>query len=66
MVGDSGTDILTARAANVRVIAVDFGYTDVPVAELGADRVISHFDQLIEACDGLLAVEDHPIDRKPT
>jgi phosphoglycolate phosphatase len=66
MVGDSSTDILTARAANVRVIAVDFGYTDVPVAELGPDRVISHFDQLIEACDGLLAVEGHPIDGKPT
>ncbi len=61
MVGDSGTDILTARAANVRMIAVDFGYTDVPVAELGADRVISHFDQLIEASKGLLAVEDSPL-----
>ena len=36
MVGDSGTDIMTARAAGVPVIAVDFGYADVPVAELGA------------------------------
>ena len=26
-------------------IAVDFGYTDVPVQELGPDRVISHFDR---------------------
>ena len=31
MVGDSITDIRTARAANVPVVAVDFGYTDVPV-----------------------------------
>ena len=31
MVGDSGTDIKTARAAGVPVIAVDFGYADVPV-----------------------------------
>jgi phosphoglycolate phosphatase len=54
MVGDSGTDILTARAANVPVIAVDFGYADVPVAELGPDRVISHFDELMAACDALL------------
>ncbi len=54
MVGDSGTDIKTARAARVPVIAVDFGYADVPVKELGPDRVISHFDQLMEACDALL------------
>ena len=54
MVGDSETDIKTARAAGVPVIAVDFGYADVPVEELGPDRVISHFDQLMEACDALL------------
>jgi phosphoglycolate phosphatase len=58
MVGDSGTDIKTARAAGVPIIAVDFGYADVPVKELGPDRVISHFDQLLEACDALLAVAD--------
>jgi phosphoglycolate phosphatase len=54
MVGDSGTDIKTARAAGVPVIAVDFGYSDAPVAELKPDRVISHFDELEEACDALL------------
>ena len=46
MVGDSKTDLDTARAAGVTVIGVDFGYTDVPMAQLGADQVISHFDQL--------------------
>jgi phosphoglycolate phosphatase len=46
MVGDSGTDVRTARAAKVPVIAVDFGYTDVPVAELQPDRVISSFADL--------------------
>ena len=55
MVGDSATDIKTARAANVPVIAVDFGYTDIPVAQLGSDRVISHFDELMAACAALLA-----------
>ena len=54
MVGDSATDIKTARAAGLPVIAVDFGYADVPVAELGPDRVISHFDELEEACAALL------------
>jgi phosphoglycolate phosphatase len=55
MVGDSDTDIRTARAANVPVIAVDFGYADTPVSELGPDRVISHFDELGQACEALLA-----------
>ena len=54
MVGDSGIDIMTARAAGIPVIAVDFGYADGPVDKLGPDRVISHFDQLMEACDALL------------
>jgi phosphoglycolate phosphatase len=49
MVGDSITDIRTAQAARMPVVAVDFGYTDVPVSQLGPDRVISHFDALHEA-----------------
>jgi phosphoglycolate phosphatase len=49
MVGDSRTDIDTARAAGLPVIAVDFGYTDVPVHELGPDVVIGHFDELWNA-----------------
>ena len=53
MIGDSVTDIRTARAAGIPVLAVDFGYTDVPVTELGPDRVISHFDALDEAVRAL-------------
>ncbi len=49
MIGDSVTDITAARNAGIPVIAVDFGYTPVPVAELGPDRVISHFDELAAA-----------------
>jgi phosphoglycolate phosphatase len=30
----------------VPVIAVDFGYSERPVAEYGPDRTISHFSQL--------------------
>jgi phosphoglycolate phosphatase len=40
MVGDSISDIAAARAAGVPVIAVDFGYSETPVGELGPDRVI--------------------------
>ncbi len=46
MIGDSLTDIRTARAAKVPVIAVDFGYTERPVSELGPDRIISRFAEL--------------------
>ena len=49
MIGDSLTDIRTARAAGIPVIAVDFGYTDRPVSELDPDRIISRFAQLPEA-----------------
>lgn len=46
MVDDSRTDIDTALAANIPVVAVKFGYSSVPVAELGPAAVIAHFDQL--------------------
>ena len=46
MIGDSATDIRTARAAGIPVIAVDFGYSERPVSEFGPDRIISHFAQL--------------------
>src|SRR6476646_1281630 len=46
MIGDSITDIRTARAAGVPVIAVDFGYSERPIAELGPHWTISHFAQL--------------------
>ncbi len=54
MIGDSRTDIVTARNARIPVIAVPFGYTEVPVQELGPDLVIGHFDELFEAVENLL------------
>jgi phosphoglycolate phosphatase len=55
MVGDSWTDVATARAAGVTVIAVDFGYSDVPVAELKPDRVVSTFSELPETVFRMLS-----------
>jgi phosphoglycolate phosphatase len=55
MIGDSHTDIETARAAGTPVIAVDFGYTATPVSQLGPDLVISHYDALLPAIEALLA-----------
>ena len=56
MVGDSETDILTARNAGVPVIGVPFGYTPRPVEEFGPDRMIQHFDQAYDAIQDLFAV----------
>lgn len=56
MVGDSETDILTARNAGVPVIGVPFGYTPRPVEEFGPDRMISHFDEAHEAIQDLFAL----------
>src|SRR5258708_2295106 len=53
MVGDSMTDVLTAKNAAVPVVAVDFGYTETPPAQMGADRLISHFDALPAAVRSL-------------
>jgi phosphoglycolate phosphatase len=48
MVGDSQIDIDTGRAAGVPVVAVTFGYSPVPVAELNPTAVIDHFSQLYD------------------
>lgn len=56
MVGDSRTDIDTAKAAGIPVIAVDFGYTDRHVSAFEPSRVISGFDELtVEMAEGLIA-----------
>jgi len=56
MVGDSETDIATAKAAEIPVVAVDFGYTPVPVETFSPNRVISHFDELYDAVIELSSV----------
>lgn len=49
MIGDSETDIKTAQAARVPIVAVDFGYSVEPVATFAPDAVISHYDDLADA-----------------
>ncbi|HTV34601.1 MAG TPA: HAD-IA family hydrolase [Methylocella sp.] len=46
MIGDSKTDIETARNADVPVVAVTFGYTSEPVDHFKPDGIISHYDEL--------------------
>lgn len=54
MVGDSAADIDAARAAAIPCVGMTFGYTDVPVAQLGPDIVLDHFDGLFGAAVSLL------------
>ena len=54
MVGDSAADANAAKAANVPVILVPFGYTDIPAAELGADWMMDHFNELPALVEALL------------
>jgi phosphoglycolate phosphatase len=49
MIGDSRTDIATARAAGIPCICVPFGYTDVAIETLEPDLIIQHFDALAAA-----------------
>ena len=55
MVGDSDTDISTARAAGIPSVAVTFGYTDVPAVQLGATEVIEHYQDFDRALERIVA-----------
>jgi phosphoglycolate phosphatase len=49
MVGDSINDVLAAKNAEVPVVLVSFGYTDVPPRDMDADVLIDRFDELHDA-----------------
>jgi len=46
MIGDSATDVATARNAGVKVILVSYGYTPEPAHTLGADAVADQFPDI--------------------
>ncbi|WCM28088.1 HAD-IA family hydrolase [Sphingomonas sp. QA11] len=52
-VGDSIYDVMAAKNAGVPSIAVSFGFLLQPVEELGADRIIDHYDSLIPTLEGM-------------
>jgi phosphoglycolate phosphatase len=54
MVGDSYNDVAAAKAAGAPVVVVSFGYTETAAADLGADRLIHSFDELVDAARELL------------
>jgi phosphoglycolate phosphatase len=54
MVGDAGPDIGVARRAGVPVIGVEFGYTEIPIADFKPDRLIKHMNELPAAVHSLM------------
>jgi phosphoglycolate phosphatase len=46
MIGDSATDVATARAAGVPSIVLTYGYSSEPAETLGADRVTGDFREI--------------------
>jgi phosphoglycolate phosphatase len=54
MIGDSVTDVATARAANIPVVLLSYGYTPESVHTLGGDLVIDDFSDVPDAVWRLL------------
>jgi phosphoglycolate phosphatase len=54
MVGDSDTDVKTARAAGIPIVGVSFGYTDVPMRDLAPDILIDSYAEFPAAISRLL------------
>jgi phosphoglycolate phosphatase len=46
MIGDSETDFLTAKAADVPCILFTHGYSERPLADLKADALLDHYREL--------------------
>jgi phosphoglycolate phosphatase len=64
MVGDSTTDVATARSAKVPVIAVSFGYRDRSAEALGADHVVDRLEEIPAIASRLLVRPSPPLVRR--
>jgi phosphoglycolate phosphatase len=53
MIGDSVTDVATARAAKAPVVLVTYGYTPEPAHSLGADAITDRFAEIPMLARGL-------------
>src|ERR1700726_1160531 len=58
MVGDAGPDIGVARRAGIPVIGVEFGYTQVPIADLKPDRLFNPMRDPPAAVQSLMLQRD--------
>jgi phosphoglycolate phosphatase len=51
MVGDTKVDVRTARAAEIPIIGLGHGYSDIPIAQLQPDVTLDGFTGLVEAIE---------------
>ncbi len=61
MIGDSETDVLTAKAAGIPIVGVTFGYSQAPIKSYNPEAVIEHFRDLEGAIDRVLAETPWPL-----
>jgi len=54
MIGDSATDVATARAARIPVVLRMHGYTPLPASELSADTLFEDFRELPSCIERVL------------
>ena len=53
MLGDTQTDLLTARAAGVPCVLTSFGFSAEPLDQLAADAVVGHYDEIAPVLERL-------------
>ena len=53
-VGDSEVDVAAAKAAQMPVIALSYGYSKLPLASLSPDAIVDHFNQVPAAIRNVL------------
>jgi phosphoglycolate phosphatase len=53
MLGDTRTDLMTARAAGVPCVLMRFGFAEEPPHELGADALVDHYDEIVPLLERL-------------
>ncbi|CAL1691374.1 N-acetylmuramic acid 6-phosphate phosphatase [Brevundimonas subvibrioides] len=61
MIGDAAPDAGTAKDANIPCVLVSFGYTPIPVEDLGGDIIVDAFEDVEEAVD--MIVVDHYVNK---
>ena len=57
MIGDTLTDLTTARRAGVPCVLTGFGFAAEPLDELAPDAVVAHFDELPPVLERLCPAE---------
>ncbi|HET7409457.1 MAG TPA: HAD-IA family hydrolase [Paracoccaceae bacterium] len=57
MIGDTLTDLTTARRAGVPCVLTGFGFAAEPLAELAPDAIVAHFDELPPVLERLCPAE---------